>query len=177
MYLRRGFSLLEALLAIVVVAIAGLGIYSLFDSGVKTQNLSEATDEAVEIANVYTDLASSNLTSSDDDIPALLQKSGRLSSKYFSSNRDAVEMYNAFGKITFSNVSAYGFTVTFPLGCFKGDATSLSSTPGQFYSKVKDVYSCNDAGSKNYATDCAPSVTTCTAGNTSTIKLYFNMNQ
>jgi prepilin-type N-terminal cleavage/methylation domain-containing protein len=178
-YLRiKGFSMLEVLLAVVVITIAGMGIYSLFNTGVSNSKISDATGEAVQIANVYTDLASSNLTASDDDLPTLLQNSGRLSSKYFSSSSSkdgttAVKMNNAFGSVSFASVTAYSFAVTFPLGCSTGDAASSSSVPGQFFSKVKDLYSCTSGGSKNYA-DCAASA--CTNGKSSSITLYFNMN-
>lgn len=167
-----GFSLMEALLAIVVVAIAGLGAYTLFDSSSKTEHIAEATDEAVEIANVYTDLASSGLTSNGDDIPTLLQNSGRLSSKYFSSS-STVTMNNAFGQLSFSSVTPYSFVVTFPLGCSSDNVDSLSSIAGQFYSKVKDLYSCDASGDKTYAT-C--SKTACVQGHQTSITLYFNMN-
>lgn len=173
----RGFSLLEVLLAVIVIMVAGLGTYSLFQTGVKDAHLSDAADEAVQIANVYTDLASSNLTSMGNDIPSLLQNSGRLSTKYFDSTGDTVTMYNAFGTIKFNSPSPYSFTVGFPLGCSTtDDVTSASSVPGQFYAKVKDVYSCTPLGGKDYETDCAGQVTTCKSNGKTIIVLYFNMN-
>lgn len=174
----QGFSLLETLLAVIVIMVAGLGTYSLFETGVKGAHLSDAADEAVQIANVYTDLASSNLTAAGNDIPMLLQNSGRLSSKYFSSTSDGVVMYNAFGEIKFNDEpSAYSFAVAFPLGCDTSDVTSPSSVPGQFFSKVKDIYSCTPLGSKDYAADCSGQVTPCSRATKNTmIILYFNMN-
>lgn len=173
---QHGFSLMEAFLAIIVVVMAGLGAYTVFDSGTKNEHISEATDEAVQIANVYTDLASSDLTANGDDLPTLLQNSGRLSSKYFSSTDSAVTMYNAFGALTFADVKAYSFSAIFPLGCFTGDVTSESSVPGQFFSKVSDMYSCNPSGGKDYVKDCVPNVTKCASGEQTSITLYFNMN-
>ncbi len=172
-----GFSMLEVMLAIVVIVVAGVGAYELFDSGVTSNNLTEAEDEAVQIANVYTDLASSGLTNDVEavGIPTLLQNSARLSSKYFSSSKSPAQMNNAYGALTFSAGTPYSFTVLIPLGCVTEDTTSSSSIPGQFFSKVKDIYSCDATGSKDYAV-CAGAVTACTGGAKSTITLYFNMN-
>ena len=126
----RGFSLLEVLLAVVVITIAGLGAYSLFDSGVKSNNITDAEDEAVQIANVYTDLASSNLTAgvTVETLPALLQNSGRLSSKYFSGTT-TVQMNNAFGTLNFTLPTAYSFAVAIPLGCLP----TTSDIPKNFF--------------------------------------------
>ncbi len=168
----RGFSLMEVILSVVILTVAGLGVYSLFNTGKSNLSLADAADQAVQIANVYTDLASSQLTTSDDDIPSLLKNSGRLSNKYFSLN-SGVQIHNAFGIVTFSNVTPYSFVAIFPLSCGSGNVTSISSVPGQFFTKVQDVYSCDSSGSKDYAS-CA--VTTCSHGQASTITLYFNMN-
>lgn len=166
----KGFSLLEVLLSLIVVTVAGLGVYSLFDSGVKSTNVNDAENQAVQIANVYTDLASSDLTNNVDSegIVTLLKNSGRLSSKYFSSE----QMHNAFGVLDFSVVTptAYSFAVKIPLGCLSQD----SSVPEQFFNKVKDLYSCNASGSKDYANcvkvACEP------GGARSSLTLYFDMN-
>jgi len=180
---KKGFGLLEALLAIIVIVIAGLGAYSLFDSGVKSSNITDAEDEAVQIANVYTDLASSNLTTAKNDIPTILRDSGRLSNKYFSSSagdsNTGVSMHNAFGELTFdsANATAYSFEVRIPLGCVQGDIKNKSSLPAQFFSKVQDAYSCDATGSKDYTSaGCQGNVTPCATGTQSSIKLYFNMN-
>ena len=173
-----GFSMLEVMLAIIVIVVAGVGAYELFSSGLSKTNTADAEDEAVQIANVYTDLASSNLTTSGNDIPTLLQKSGRISTKYFSTSGtggDDVQMYNAFGTLTFTDATPYSFTVQIPLGCSSGDVMSDSSLPGQFYSKVKDSYSCTPEGSKEYS-DCTPKPLPCTAHTQTKITLYFNMN-
>lgn len=165
--LSRGFSLLEVLLAVVVITIAGLGTYSLFDSGVKSNNITDAEDEVVQIGNVYTDLASSNLTSADNDIPTLLKNSGRLSNKYFSAT-SPVQINNAFGALTFSNNTPYSFDVAIPLGCLPEDST----IPKNFFNKVLDLYSCS--GSDVYSDAC---MTTCKAGNSPTLlTLSFSMN-
>jgi len=175
-YRSHGFSLMEALLAIIVVVVASFGVYSLFNSGSYQAHLSDATTQAVEIANIYTDLASSHLTGGAATVPELLQNSGRLSSKYFSSNSDGqVNVYNAFGQLAFTKINAYSFSVDVPLGCFKGDVESLSSVPAQFFSKVKDMYSCNDAGNKDYAT-CASKVIPCSGTTPTTITVYFSMS-
>jgi prepilin-type N-terminal cleavage/methylation domain-containing protein len=172
----RGFSLLEVLLAVVVVLVAGLGAYSLFNSGISQNNISDATEEAVQIANVYTDLASSGLTNNvaSEGIETLLQNSGRLSNKYFSSSTPP-QMLNPYGALIFSSATPYSYQLVVPLGCSTGDVASLSSVPGQLFSKVKDIYSCDATGSKDYAV-CVGSVTGCTGGTKSTITLYFNMN-
>ena len=168
----KGFSLLEVLLAVVVVTVAGLGAYALFDSGVKSNNITDAEDEAIQIANVYTDLASSDLTSADDDIPTLLQNSGRLSSKYFStatgSDSSSVSMYNAFGALNFTPVSAYSFSVQIPLGCLPENST----IPQNFFNKVRDLYNCD--GSDTYSTAC---LVACVAGKSPTyLDLSFSIN-
>ena len=166
----KGFSLLEVMLALVVITVAGLGAYSLFDSGVKSSNITEAEGQAVQIANVYTDLASSNLTAgvTAATLPALLQNSGRLSSKYFSGTT-TVQMNNAFGQVNFTGeATPYSFIVEVPLGSIN----DTSSLPEQFFSKVKDVYSCDGAGAKVGCT-----VGACTAAASSRcIVLFFNMN-
>ncbi len=171
----RGFSLLEVLLAVVVVVIAGLGAYSLFNSGISQNNISDATEEIVQIANVYTDLASSGLTNDvpdEEEIETLLQNSGRLSNKYFSSTTPP-QMLNPYGALIFSSATPYSYQLVVPLGCSTGDVTSLASVPGQLFSKVKDIYSCDEIGDKDYA---ACKVTACAAGTKSTITLFFNMN-
>jgi len=169
---NKGFSLLEALLAIIVIVIAGLGAYSLFDSGVKSNNITEAEDEVVQIANVYTDLASSDLTSNvaTVGIETLLQNSGRLSAKYFSGS--PVQLNNAFGALDFSveTPTPYSFAVAIPLGCVPAD----SSLPEQFFKKVQDQYSCTAGGSKDFE-DCS-SVLPCKGPVHSSLTLYFNMN-
>ncbi len=167
----RGFSLLEVLLAVVVITIAGLGAYSLFDSGLKSNNITEAANEVVEIANVYTDLASSNLTTgvTTTTIVSLLQNSGRLPQKYFPS---ATTMANAFGNLTFDPVSPYSFTVLVPLGTFP--AGSTSSIPADFCKKVQDVYSCTTPGTPASGdTPATPAASTCTV---TACKLTFSMN-
>lgn len=178
----KGFSLLEVILALVVITSAGLGVYTLFDSGIKSNNLSDATNQVIEIANVYTDLASSNLTASvseEADLVTLLQNSGRLPNKYFSSSSTTgeggaitttVTINNAFGTLDFSSPAPtpYSFVVEVPLGSIN----DKSSAPDQLFSKVQDVYSCDAAGGK---TDC--SVEKCTGAQSSRcIKLYFNLN-
>jgi len=171
----KGFSLLEVLLAVVVVTVAGLGVYALFDSGVKSNNISDATNEAVEIANVYTDLASSNLTSdvATVGIETLLKNSGRLSAKYFSTSTDAgasaAHMNNAFGALVFTEPTPYSFTLAIPLGCLPAD----SSVPEQFFNKVEDTYSCDATGNKDFTT-CV--TTTCASGSSTTLTLYFDLN-
>lgn len=169
-----GFSLLEVLLAVVVITIAGLGAYSLFNSGISQNNISDATEEVVQIANVYTDLASSGLTNNvaSEGIETLLQNSGRLSNKYFSSSTP-LQMLNPYGALIFSSVTPYSYQLVVPLGCSTGDVASLASVPGQLFSKVKDIYSCDATGDKDYAT-CT--VTECAVGTKSTITLFFNMN-
>ena len=163
----KGFSLLEVLLAVVVITIAGLGAYSLFDSGVHSNNMTEAEDQVVQIANVYTDLASSDLTSATDNIPELLQNSGRLSSKYFSGT-SAVQINNPFGALMFSNSTPYSFDVTIPLGCLPADST----IPKSFFNKVRDLYRCG--GSDVYLDAC---VTACQVGQSPTLlNLSFSMN-
>lgn len=169
---NKGFSLLEVLLAVVVITIAGLGAYSLFDSGVKSNNLTQAEDEAIQIANVYTDLASSDLTSASDNIPELLQNSGRLPSQYFStatgSGSSIVTMHNAFGTLAFTSETANSFSVVIPLGCL----SAKSEVPKNFFNKVRDMYSCQ--GSDTYSSSC---LTPCGAGGVQTsLNLSFNMN-
>jgi prepilin-type N-terminal cleavage/methylation domain-containing protein len=170
----RGFSLLEVLLAITVVTVASLGAYALFDSGIKSNNMADAENQAVEIANVYTDLASSNLTNdvAPDKIAGVLQNSGRLSNKYFSGSASAVVMRNAFGVLTFPEATAYSFSIKIPLGCLTNTNSNL---PQQFLSKVQDSYSCNTAGSKVIA-NCSGAVTACSAGTPSSLILYYNLN-
>lgn len=173
----KGFSLLEVLLAVVVITIAGIGTYSLFDSGVSSNNISDATNEAVEVANVYTDLASSNLTAdvTAENIVSYLQNTGRLSNKYFSTSTTSKDkeatasMNNAFGRLDFTVATPYSFVVAIPLGCLSKN----SSVPEQFFKKVEDAYSCDDTGSKDFTT-CA--VSACSHGTPSTLTLYFNLN-
>ena len=169
---NKGFSLLEVALALVVITVAGLGAYSLFDSGVKSSNITEAEDQAVQIANVYTDLASSNLTAgvTVETLPALLQNSGRLSSKYFSGTT-TVQMNNAFGALDFSAAAptSYSFSVAIPLGCLP----ATSDIPKSFFNKVRDMYNCGT--SDTY--DAATCVTACVAGASPTyLDLSFSMN-
>ncbi|MES2204447.1 MAG: prepilin-type N-terminal cleavage/methylation domain-containing protein [Pseudomonadota bacterium] len=164
---KAGFSLLEVMLALVVITIAGLGAYSLFDSGVKSNNITEAESQVVQIANVYTDLASSDLTSNSDDIPTLLKDSGRLSSKYFSTSSSV--MYNAFGELTFSGATAYSFVLEVPLGSINDKST----VPDQFFKKVQDVYSCTPTGDKS---ECPAAVACTKASELRCLTLYFNMN-
>ena len=170
--------MLEVSLAIIIMVVAGMGAYELFSSGLASNNVTDAEDEAVQIANVYTDLASSNLTSGvtteASSVPTLLQNSGRLSTKYFSSSGD-VAMYNSFGALTFSEATPYSFTVAIPLGCSSGDVTSNASMPAQFFSKVKDSYSCTSDGSKTYS-NCTPKPLACDAKAQTVITLYFDMN-
>lgn len=139
---QAGFTLLETLLAIIVITIAGLGAYSLFNSGLVSSNLADTVDEMVEIANVYTDLASSNLTkniSSSAQLVTLLQSSGRLSSKYFAADGSMVNAYGATS-IAYSSVTPYGFTAAVPLALYSASTDGLSAA-SQFCSKVQDVYS------------------------------------
>lgn len=164
---KAGFTLIEVMLALVVITIAGLGAYSLFDSGVKSNKITDAENEAVQIANVYTDLASAGLTSSDEDIPSLLKNSGRLSSKYFSTNSSSTVMMNAFGPLTFTSPTAYSFSVSIPLGCLPAD----SILPKDFFNKVRDMYSCN--GSDSYSDDC---VVACSGATSTYLNLSFSMS-
>lgn len=168
----QGFGLLEVLLAVVVITIAGLGAYALFDSGVKSSKITDATDQVVQIANVYTDLSSADLTENitGENIPALLQNSGRLSNKYFSSSSGSVQMYNAFGALDFPAGTATSFSIDIPLGCVDVGSTM----PKDFFNKVQDQYSCTAEGSKNFD-DCAQ-VAPCKGPLKSTLTLYFNMN-
>lgn len=169
---------MEALLAIIIVVMASLGVYSVFNSGSYEAHLSDATTQAVEIANIYTDLASSDLTGGTATVPELLQNSGRLSSKYFASDTDdKVNIHNPFGQLAFTKTNAYSFSVDVPLGCFKGEVDNSASVPGQFFSKVKDMYSCDASGSKSYQT-CInkQGVTACSPTSPTTITLYFSMN-
>lgn len=167
-----GFSMLEVSLAIIIIVVAGMGAYELFSSGLKSNNITDAEDEAVQIANVYTDLASSDLTSNvaTVGIETLLQNSGRLSAKYFSGS--PVQLNNAFGALDFSveTPTPYSFAVAIPLGCVPAD----SSLPEQFFKKVQDQYSCTAGGSKDFA-DCSP-VLPCKESVHSSLTLYFNMN-
>lgn len=140
---NAGFSMLEALLAIIVVIVAGVGVYEAFGSGLSNTNISTAEDEVMQIANVYTDLASSNLTgdvTTAEKMISLLYNSGRLPSNYFSA--DGTVIANPFGTLDFSKATPtpYGYTVVVPLGCLKAGST----VPVQFYQKVKDLYSCTD---------------------------------
>lgn len=160
---HRGFSMLETMLAIIVVVIAGFGVYEAFNSGLSNNNIADAENEVVEIANVYTDLASSNLTDKVTDSASFinaLYRSGRLSSKYFST--DGTVMYNTFGALDFSAVdpTPYSYAVTVPLGCLK----LTSSLPQDFYKKVQDVYSCANILCER-TLKCPTSIT-----------LYFNLN-
>lgn len=174
--LCKGFSLLEVLLAVIVITVAGLGAYALFDSGIKSSNLSDATDEMVQIGNVYTDLASSDLTSNvaEDGIMTLLQNSGRLSNKYFTESDGSTIMSNPFGTLTFSDApTPYSFSVTVPLGCLPSD----SLVPKQFFNKVQDLYSCDASGGKDYDACASSAFAACSgAGSESKLTLYFNLN-
>lgn len=148
---NKGFSLLETMLAVIAVMIAGLGIYAVFSSGLSNNNLNSASSEMVEVANVYTDLASADLTSDLDEtsIVTTLQNTGRLSGNYFASSTTkdpdtgkdvtAETMVNKFGGLVFANVTAYGFDVTVPLG-------STGNPGAQFCQQLKDMYSnCDDS--------------------------------
>ena len=163
---QSGFSLLEAMLAIVIVGIAGIGVYSLFNSGLGSYHITDASNEIVEVANVYTDLASADLTATitTSNIVSTLKNSGRLSSKYFSN--DGTSMINAFSSLNFTSANAYSFTVSVPLG----ELASGSTVPSQFYSAVKDQYTCD--GSHSYSDAC---VTTPETGGSTTITLVFNL--
>lgn len=137
--------MLETLLAIVVITVAGLGVYGLFNSGLLSSQLSDVTDEMVEIANIYTDLSSADLTSSVTDeasLVAVLQNSGRLSAKYFTSVSDgtttSASMVSAYGPISYTAANAYSFTACVPLGGTSADTTS--TVVSQFCNKVQDVY-------------------------------------
>lgn len=141
-YLKnKGFALLEVMLAVIAVMIVGIGVYSVFSSGVNNNDLTAAATEMVEVANVYTDLASTDLTSTvidEDSIVTLLQNSGRLSSSYFGSavnaEGDSVpKMINKFGALYFSTVKPYYFVVDVPLG-------NRGAPVDQFCSQLKDSY-------------------------------------
>lgn len=152
----QGFSLLETLLAITVITIAGLGVYSLFNSGLSSSKLADTTDEMVEIANVYTDLASADLTNSvtgdGESVSAalitVLQNSGRLPAKYFPTSSS---MANAYGEITYTAATPYSFTATVPLGFSDKDSTVVQ----QFCNKVQDVYASCSQTTECEAAPCA----------------------
>ena len=128
------------MLAITVVAIAGLGVYSLFHSGMDSYHMSDASQEMIEIANVFTDLASADLTSntSADVLVQNLQNSGRLPSRYFATVDGKLVMVNSYAALQFSASTAYSFSVNVPLGCLDESST----VPAQFCSAVQDVYTC-----------------------------------
>ena len=155
-----GFSLLETLLAIIVITIAGVGVYSAFNSGLASSDLAGTVDEMVEVANVYTDLAATNLTSSINSsatLIAALKNSGRLSADYFLTNADqTISLIDAYDDaVQFSHVTPYSFTATVPLGVvWTGNkATAASSVASQFCDQVQDVYACvPDAQGANQAT-------------------------
>ena len=141
---QKAFGLLEVMLAVIVIMVAGLGVYATFNSGINNNNLNEAANEMVEIANVYTDLSSANLTSSLTDetgLVTLLQNSDRLASSYFiagspdssdSAGTEAV-MVNKFGQLSFSTITPYSFMVDVPL-------SQKGSPVDQFCQQVNDVY-------------------------------------
>lgn len=145
---QRAFSLLEVTLAVIIVMVVGLGAYSLFNSGINNNNLSDASNEMVEIANIYTDLASANLTSglSADNIAETLKNTGRLSNNYFVTSDGGegeaatVTMVNKFGNLEFvdGSVTAYSFQVNVPLSS-DGDPRQ------QFCNQLRDTYSSCDA--------------------------------
>lgn len=135
---QSGFSLLESMLAIVLVAVAGMGVYSLFHSGMDSYHLNDASQEMVEIANVFTDLASADLTGdiSGTTMVTALYNSDRLSSRYFSN--DGQTMLNPFSSLAFTAANPYSFSVNVPLGCLDAD----SNVPDQFCHAVEDLYAC-----------------------------------
>lgn len=141
-YLKnKGFALLEVMLAVIAVMIVGIGVYSVFSSGVNNNDLTAAATEMVEVANIYTDLASADLTANVDEtsIVTLLQNSGRLSSSYFGSDEDSdgelePKMFNKFGELNFLSADSYSFVVDVPLG-------SREAPVDQFCKQLQDSYS------------------------------------
>ena len=165
--LARGFSLMETLLAIVVTGIASMGVYALFHSAMSSYHLSDASSEVIEIANVYADLSSADLTTevtSSETLVDVLQKSRQLPNKYFTSGESESNISNAFGKLSFSSVAPYGFTVVVPLGCVDED----SSVPKNFFNDVRDQYLCGSSAS--YSESCVQ-----LDGCATTISLTFNV--
>lgn len=166
---QSGFSLFDVMLAIIVIVVASIGVYALFERGSTTNSITQAEDQMVQIASVYSDLSAADLT---NDVPAtpiatLLYNSQRLSEQYFdlTGGTPPSDMVNGFGLLTFSEASSYGFTVMIPLGC-------VSTTVAQgFYNAVRDQYSCTVGGSTDYA-ECA--LTTGDGGCVSDITLYYD---
>jgi Tfp pilus assembly protein PilV len=156
---QSGFSLFDVMLAIVVIVVASIGVYVLFEKGSSTNSLTNAENQMVQIAGVYSDLSAADLT---NDVPTtpietLLYNSQRLSEQYFTvTDGTPSTMVNGFGLLTFSDTSPYGFTVAVPLGC-------VSTTVAQgFYNAVRDQYACDADGNTSCtieSAECVESVT------------------
>ena len=152
-----GFAMLEVVLAIVLFSMVSVGVYNLFKSGLDTQNISTSASELNTIAYVYTNLSTSGLTSdlsSADGLTTLLFDSGKLSSDYFTTTTSegsdgktstTTSMINAYGDLTFSSVSAYGFKVKIPLALDSTDSDAQT-----LYSLIKNSYSCVNTDSDGY---------------------------
>jgi len=92
---QKGFSLLEALLAIVIIVAAGLGVVELFISADK-KNKAEATQTIVQqAASAMSQLLSASYNSTDLDTQDVV-KSGLMPSTYITSAGGIIGPYGAF---------------------------------------------------------------------------------
>lgn len=163
---KSGFSLFDVMLAIVVIVVASIGVYVLFERGSTTNSITQAENQMVQIASVYSDLSAADLTNDIGDsssLETLLYNSQRLSEQYFDVTDGSVaNMMNGFGALTFSEATPFSFTVAVPLGC-------VSTTVAQgFYNAVRDQYACDAAGSTSCTIESAECVESMT--------LYYDTN-
>ena len=167
---QLGFAMLDVLLAVIVVLLAFTGIYALFDRGVASNNMTQAQNQMIEMAGVFSDLSSAGLTndlSSGSQLAYLFQNSQRLASRYFYSTENSIGMQNSFGELVLigDGITPYSFEAKVPLGC----ATEQEAE--RFFNAVRDEYSC--VGDSDDFANCELDSTGC-GNDVNTITLYYN---
>lgn len=102
---QKGFSLLEALLAIVIIVAAGLGVVELFISADKKNKVNTTQTIVQQAASAMSQLLSTNYTSTGLDTAAVV-KSGLMSNTYTTSSGGIMGPYGQVTVDQSSNTAA-----------------------------------------------------------------------
>ncbi|OGT64252.1 MAG: hypothetical protein A3J38_07295 [Gammaproteobacteria bacterium RIFCSPHIGHO2_12_FULL_45_9] len=141
-----GFAMLEVSLAILAIVLASIGCLSLYMSGQTRQTQQDLASELTAIGNEFSLLNTAGLTqsglTSGSDLATLLYNSKQLPAQMFQTSGSSSQMTSPVGLLTFSKVTASGFSVTFP-------GSTLITTDTQqkgFLSLIKNTYqSCSSS--------------------------------
>lgn len=139
----NGFTLLEVMLALLILALSGYGVYSLYRSTQSSYTHDQLVQQVATLSTTYQQLSQAHLTQglkTADDFTQLMKNSMQLPATYFSIDEAGVShLANSLGPIEVVTVSDNQVQFKFPV-----DVTSYSAR--QAYCEAL----------KNYTAACMP---------------------